>query len=450
MGAGLLLLAVCALPEVPFAPEMTLEAGASAVVEAPLRLPAGLHGARARVEPAPTTPVASLYPELEVVARGRGSRLRWLVGAGPEPGAVALRFDVVVEGPRRVLRRVRVRQRVVVTPRRDGPDAAARALEASIASLERVGRAAERPETGGGPPLSARPEALAWAARHRLRALARRPDPLGRRAYAAAATDELSPPPSDATAVERLTFARDEIAAFRPESAERALTLVRTSSSASRGELARTLEMQGCLQTLRNRETSGRQLYAQALALVPELEPECPVPWARDHFAELRPRLAPPRPLSIGRVGLEPIDGALDVTIEVGPDPGRLARTVELEIQPRTDAAPVTMTAPVQHAGATGRGHLVVPTGGPPSPQVPVRVRVLDEVGILLAEAGAPAPLYVPLPRDEKRVRVPPWVWWVAGGLAVAGGTAAAVVVATEGRGPAEPQRGLGPIDIRF
>jgi len=162
--------------------------------------------------------------------------------------------------------------------------------------------------------------------------------------------------------------------------------------------------------------------------------------------------LAPERPLGVGRILVKPVEGGegLEVTVDVGPDAARLARRIDVEIQPHPDGDVHRRAVALQHAGDRGRGQFVLPQTAKPSPQVPVRIRVLDRAGIELAGVGRPDPLFVPMPREQKSFRVPPWVWWVAGGVAVAGGTTAVVFLATRDTPAAEPERRLGPIDIRF
>jgi hypothetical protein len=446
-----------ALPMVEFAPRIELEAGSTAIVDAPVRLPAGLPAATARLEVQHEGAGVYVYPEAEVQVRGRASRLRWAIGAGPRPMPSEVRLLVIIEGPRRVVRRVKIRQRVDVTAAPPPTDAEVRA---ALAAVDRADSARTTEDADAAArPLAERLTVRRWAAIQRLKHAATRPDRWGQKAYAAVAgaTTTANDAPADPKATNasmevRLERAAAAMADFDVATAERELGAARSDPSLSRGALAQTLELQGCLQTAVGREPSARQQWTRALSLVPDLESECPIPWGRAHFDELRGTLAPDRALGVGRIALRRTDGdrGLDVTVDVAPDPGRLARTVELDIRPETDGDLVTRTLKLEHAQALGRAHAVVSTPGEPSPQVPVTVRVFDEAGILVASEGVPDPIYVPLPRERRRVRIPAWVWWVAGGAAVAGGATAAAIVASDGAGPSEPNRGLGPVDIRF
>lgn len=476
--------ALAALPTADFEPQLTLEAGAAVVVEVPVRLPARLPEASARLLNVSVGDGLDLHPDVEVVLAGSASRVRWALASAlpdltqPASLRASVTFEIVIEGPRRTLRRLRVRQRVRVVSTRPDDAEVDRAL-ATYLPLP------EASLTADSSPLPERPGVLRWAARHRLQVAARRADDRGRRAWAALAAPTQSseesvpdafepgagldgPPaaaaPSPSSAPPQVTaelrFALNALASFDATAARSALDRAREGLARDRerpeperkGLLARTLELQGCLQSALGREAGARQRWLQALSIVAELPPDCPVPWSRANYEQLTPTLAPERLLDIGRVALRPVrepDG-LEVRVEVTPDAGRLATTVQVEVQPTPSSEWTTARAAVQHAQEVGIAQFRFEARGQVSPQVPVRVMVFDRAGVLIASEGTPTALYVPVPRDQKRFRVPTWVWWVAGGLAVAGGATAAAFALSDEGGPSEPRRGLGPIDIRF
>lgn len=463
-------LTAASLPTVDFAPRVELPAGGAVVIEAPVQLPRGLDRAGAELTVYDAGPGVHVYRAAEVVARGPRSRLRWALAAGPQPTSADVRLEVSIRGPRRLIRRVRIRQRVDVVASPLTDDAAVKRALARVEAAPEDDRGdavtptdlEPRQGSESAPPLAARSDVQQWAAVHALMRAAERNDDWGRRAWAAVATSSIarsSPRRTadlEAAAGESfeakalLVRAAEALRSFDAEGARQLLARARTVPELSRGELARTLELQGCLQAALGGEASGRRTWTQALSLFPEIDAECPIAWGRTHFAALRPTLAPDRALDVGRVGLRLLEEGLEVTVDVGPDPGRLARTVEVTVSPHPEEPLVARTLPLEHAQATARSRMVLPTARPPSAQVPVSVRVFDDFGARLASEGEPDPMYVPLPRAERSFRVPAWVWWVAGGLAVAGGATAAAIAAADGAGPTAPDRNLGPVDIRF
>ncbi|MGF1509686.1 MAG: hypothetical protein ACFB9M_09335 [Myxococcota bacterium] len=243
-----------------------------------------------------------------------------------------------------------------------------------------------------------------------------------------------------------LNEARRALDALDLDAAAEALRLVRRDPRATLGELARALEWGAALALLRGRDNLARQLVQQATTLFPELTPRNPFPWAQQRFIQLRQKLAPAQRLAIGRVTVEPSQDGSTVSVEFGPDAGRLVRRARVErVQTQT-----TRTSPVLHEGLRGRSRIAFPSTEATGSQA-LRVMLLDEVGRVLAEEGTTAPLYVPVVETEasSSPRVPSWVWWTLGGVALAGAAAATVILATDGGTP-EPDRGIGPFDIEF
>ena len=78
-----------------------------------------------------------------------------------------------------------------------------------------------------------------------------------------------------------------------------------------------------------------------------------------------------------------------------------------------------------------------------------VRVLLRDANGVVVASLGDPNPVAVTIegpPVDKWSFDIPWWVWAIAGGAVVAGGTTAAIVLLPD----RETRYALGPADVTF
>jgi hypothetical protein len=243
----------------------------------------------------------------------------------------------------------------------------------------------------------------------------------------------------------RLAEARDAIRTLDLAAADTLLAAVEDDGGTTVGELARCLELRATVALLWQRRNLAVRLIQQATSLFPDLTSTSPIPWARARFLALRADLATSRPLAVGQILVQPTDGGTQIQVRFGPDPGRLIERVEV----RFVAAPDALVGSVQHQGSDGIATLVSPIR-PPDRQVALRIRLLDRIGRVLAEEGTQRPVYVPFARAESTsVRIPNWVWWTLGGVAVAGAATATILLVTDDGLP-DPDRGIGPFRIDF
>ncbi|MEM1023500.1 MAG: hypothetical protein AAGD10_19595 [Myxococcota bacterium] len=228
--------------------------------------------------------------------------------------------------------------------------------------------------------------------------------------------------------------------------AEAHAAALRSNGPLAPGELARRLELEAGLALLQGRQALARRRFQQALTLFPELETQHPSPYVRSRFDALRTSLQPDRPLSVGRIDLRREGGRVQAEVAFGPDSARLVERVELGIA-EPDRA---LSSRASHEGAEGRASFEIEGLSSKAKRALVQVRLLDEGANILAEQGADRPLSVPVLRpDKKKVKVPSWVWWTTGIVVAAGaGTAIALVVADSST--PQPERNLGPFEIRF
>lgn len=389
-------------------------------------------------------------------------------------GRAELSMQVDLRRGRRILRRLRIRQRFELRP--DWPQAAevdgwGRALEQVRSRRVELRTELEQP-AGYQDPSGESPEARAVRLRRALDAeateqevlhqaltltarqsedlaLARAATLAAVRAEVATASLEASPPPSS-DAVEALRAAR--IAMLRLQAVHARVLLGQASSdpNLSPALLARTLELRSGLARMHGRDAAARQLAIQALTLLPTLSANHPLPWVSERFRQETEVLAPGRALSVGKIDLLPTDGpqgpVLGVSAAFGPDPGRLVRSGALTLAETGQRADLKAS----HEGADGSLNGQIPFDPRDARQVALRLELFDEAGHTVAVLGDPSPIYVPLAEPpRKKLRIPGWVWWVAGGAAVTGAAVATGVAISDGSVP-QPNRALGPIEVRF
>ncbi len=445
-------MSAAAVPVETFSPRLALEPGQTVIVDAPVSLPGRLRTARVEIRTLVAPGGVDVLKWGGIDARGRKSRLQYAISAGPEFDGGVVRLVAFIRAKKKLIKRVRIRQAILTAPLSMDEDE----LTSLIGDVEGDGEVYDVPPEARddrAAVLVDDPRLIRWAAARRLKAVAREPDDRGRQAYLAVGRVTPTAPLSvaEADVLDALQSVRRKLGGFDIRAARDALASLRTRSELSTGELARLLELLGCVQAVEGRDPSARKTWLQALSLYPELQPSCPVPWGHQRFQELRDRLAPDRPLRLGRIVLRATgDRQLEMVVKVAPDPGRIARTAEVWVRAHPSEDPHEASAAIEHAQDEGQARFVFALTERPDRQLPVRARILDTASITLAEEGYPDPLYVPIQQDKKRTRVPAWVWWVAGSAVVAGAATAGIVYAVDSAPASEPNRGLGPADIRF
>lgn len=404
-------------------------------------------------------PVALLAPP-RLDRRGRA--LTYRVGL-QDLKTGRLRMTVELRRGRRVLRRFRIRHRI--TPAPEWPSEAElerwgkslQAVRSKLSALETRRAQPEGYRAPGAQPVDLKPieETLEQERRQIRLALALTAQHADDPALARAATrtawkaQSASPGPFVPPISDPLEEAVDALLRLRLDTAEAALTEA-SSSAASPAELARIRELQSGLARMQGRSAAAVQRAIQALTLQPDLSSAHPLPWVATVWRAERERLAPARPLRVGRITLLPatqdgVDG-LNVRVEFGPDPGRLVRGARMQIEQSSRMESLE----VNHEADSGLAQGFAARPSDDARQVPVTVELTTEDGQVVAAVGRPQPIYVPLARPERRgPKIPRWVWWVAGGAAVAGAAVATGVAISENSTP-QPDRALGPFEFRF
>ncbi|NJK89585.1 MAG: hypothetical protein HC923_09400 [Myxococcales bacterium] len=351
---------------IPFSSEVTMAANDAVVVE--LVLPK-VRGRAVRAEWVHVaTPSRLLVLPDEALGRGpKGAVLRYGLVTDGASGSHAVRLVVNLTRGKRILRRLRIRQSIDIqasTPTTEGLDA-----------LAEVAAPIERDTPQAPTSLGDLDSVARYVATRKLQSWARRPDALGLESYrrVAGATSATLARSSTGKGATRQA-AREAIEAGREEDAQAILRNLRRDRTQSKESLADVLELEGCLQWALGSEAAARRTFTQVLTLFPERATSCPLPWSRSAFDELRSTLKPDRALAIGKIELSPIARqSVQLTVDVGPDPARLAMSVEIESPQLTALG--SDRVDLSHAGDVGFAVTEVELSDPDMTLVQLRIR---------------------------------------------------------------------------
>lgn len=301
----------------------------------------------------------------------------------------------------------------------------------------------------------ARAEAL--AARERLRAIglhAEDPELRGVAIEALARLDvEPVPEPlrEGASVEAALRLAQADLTALRFPEARARLDGLRASGQAEPADLARILVLIGYLTRARGLGALTALSLGQAVCLDPSVAVEPPRPYWNGILEAARAS-SPCRgePIRLSGVSAERarVDGkvALRVRARVENDPFRLGAKVVVERFGVGGGRAGEVVAEVDDGGGIEAIFFGDEESLHQRPVHTLRLALEERSGITIARLGEPTPIEVRTTGDVG-FSVPGWVWWVAGGLALAGAAVAGgILIAQED----DVQRGIGPVQVDF
>lgn len=298
----------------------------------------------------------------------------------------------------------------------------------------------------------ARARLEAWAARFELRARAQAGETAALRALAkqAKATERAGEACVDATLAACLAGAEAALERLELVEARARATSARRRPAPYPTELARLLRVEGALAWLAGEESVHLAAFGQARALDPEGAPSFQLPPLEGR--PLEPSFGgPAEPLELEvtaalRTAKE--DGlAIEVFGNVVRDPFRLVQRLRVEWIGSASSVRGATESTLLDDGTFQARIPADSLGGVDSAFL--RIEAKDRSGHVVRTLGDPDPVRVELSDGEGvgGFELPSWVWWVAGGVAVAGGLAAGIAVAS---GEEEVRRGIGPVTVEF
>jgi hypothetical protein len=279
---------------------------------------------------------------------------------------------------------------------------------------------------------------------------------------AARAIGSLSAKPTGAaakaSAIEAVTIAKGlsmaigELDDLHVDEAEGFVLRLRKSGRLERAELAQALAIQGAIDVVRGKSKDAEQHFGQALCVQPDVKIALRRAFmARELEAARRSPNACKKPVTVQTVTAQraSVDGKLSIVVDAAfaPDPEQLVAGGDVELWGAGGALRKTDRVRAQggklEAAFEDTGDLENYAG-----QLLLKVFLRDVSGVVLASWGDPDPMAVSVAKGNDVIveGFPSWVWWLAGGVAIAGAATVGVVLLTN----RETKHGIGPVTAEF